>query len=119
MRNLTLEGKIIVFKTLALSKIVHKCLTSVAPKQIMEKIENIHKNFLWNRSTSKIEHSTLCNSFATGGLTNVDVNTKIANLQCSMIKQLYNVSFHELKLIPVYLINTTITPAFKFHPSHA
>ena len=38
MRNLTLEGKIIVFKILALSKIVHLCLTSIALKQIIEEI---------------------------------------------------------------------------------
>ena len=57
MRNLTLEGKIIVFKMLTLSKIVHLCLTSVVPKQIIEEIENIQKNFLWNRSTPKIKHS--------------------------------------------------------------
>ena len=46
MRNLTLEGKIIVFKTLALFKKVHLCLTSVSPKQTIEKIENKLKNFL-------------------------------------------------------------------------
>ena len=46
MRNLTLEGRMIVFKTLALSKIVHLCLTSVVPKQIIEEIENIQKTLL-------------------------------------------------------------------------
>ena len=44
----------LVFKKLALSKIVHLCLISVALKQIIEKIENIQKNLLWNRSISKI-----------------------------------------------------------------
>ena len=116
MRNLTLEGKILGFKTLDLSKIVHLCFTSVALKQIIEEIENIQKNFLWTHSNPKIEHSTLCNSFATGGQRNVDINTKIASLQCSW-KRLYDDSFHEWKLIPFQLINTTITPAFTFHPS--
>ena len=83
MRNLILEGKIIVFKTLALSKIFHVCLTSVVAKKIIEGIENIQKNFLWNRSAPRIKHSTLCNSFATVGITNVDINTKIASLRCS------------------------------------
>ena len=83
MENLTLEGKIIVFKILALSKIVHLSVTSVLPKQIIEEIESIQKNFLWNWSTLKIKHSTLCNSFATGDLTNIDINAKIASLQCS------------------------------------
>ena len=44
MRNLTLESKIIVFKTLALSKILHLCFTLVVPNQIIEEIENMQKN---------------------------------------------------------------------------
>ena len=48
---------------LVLSKIVHLCLTSVTPKQIIEEIEKIQKNFLWNQSTAKIKRSTLCNFF--------------------------------------------------------
>ena len=83
MRNLTLEGKIIVFKMQTLSKIVYLCFTSGVPKQIIEEIENMQKNFLWNRSSPKIKHSTLRNSFATGGLRNVDINMKTAILQCS------------------------------------
>ena len=119
MRNLTLEGKVIVFKTLVLSKIVHLCLTSVVPKQIIEEIENVQKSFFWSQSTPKIKPSTLCNSVRRSGLTNVYIKTKIANLQCSWIKRLYEDSFHEWKLIPLHLIHTTITAAFKFHPSLA
>ena len=76
MRNLSLQGKIIVFNTLVLSKIIHLCLASVGPKQIIEEIKNIQKNFLWNRATPKIKHSILCNSFATGDLRNVDILEK-------------------------------------------
>ena len=85
MRNLTLEAKKRVFKMLALSKIVHLCLIAVVSKQIIEEIESIQKNILWNQSTWNIKHNALCNSFATGGLRNVDTNTKIAILECSWI----------------------------------
>ena len=47
MRNLTLEDKIIVFETLPLSKIVDLCFTTVIPKQIIDEIQNIQKNFFW------------------------------------------------------------------------
>ena len=77
------------------------------------------RSFLWNRSTPKIKHSTLRNSFATSGLRHVDLNAKIASLQCSRIKRLYVDTFHEWELIPLHLINTTITPALKFHASLA
>ena len=60
---------------MVLSKIVHWCLTSAVPKQIIEKIKNIQKNFLSNRSTPKIKHSPLCNSFAAGHQGNDDVDT--------------------------------------------
>ena len=43
MRNLTLEGKIIVFKALVLFKIVYLCLASVVSTEIIEEIENIQK----------------------------------------------------------------------------
>ena len=75
----------------------------------------MQKHFLWNQSTPKIKQSTLCNSFATGGLTNVDINTKIAGIQCPWVKRLYEDNFHEWKLIPLHLANAAITPAFKFH----
>ena len=105
---------------MALSKILYLCFTLVVPNQIIEEIENIQKNFHGNRRwTPKNKHSTLHNSFATGGLRNVNRNIKIASLQCSWIKQLYDDSFHEWKLIPLHLINTIITSAFKFNSSLA
>ena len=54
MRNLTLEGKIMIFKTLAYVIIVHLCLKSVVPKQIIEEIENIQKHFLWNQCSNAL-----------------------------------------------------------------
>ena len=40
-RNLTLEGKIVIFKTLAISKIVDVSYLSMVPKTIIEKLEKI------------------------------------------------------------------------------
>ena len=64
--------------------------------------------------TPKSKHETLCNSFKAGGLENVDINSKIASLQCSWIKQLYDGKFHEWKLIPLHLIKSTFGINFKF-----
>ena len=64
--------------------------------------------------TPKNKHETLCNSFKAGRLKNVDINSKIAGLQCSWIKQLYDDKFHEWKLIPLHLIKSTFGINFKF-----
>ena len=114
MRNITLEGKIIIFKTLALSKIVYLTLITSFSKQLIEEIQRIQKAFIWNNLTPKIKQ-TLGNSFEEGGLKNVDINSKIASLQCSWVKRLYNNKFHEWKLIPLHLIKLTFEINFKFH----
>ena len=47
MIRLTLEGKIIVFKTLPISKIVFLSLISNAPTEIISELERIQKKFMW------------------------------------------------------------------------
>ena len=95
MRNLTLEGKIAIFKTIAISKIVFQSFIATVPKHIINELEKIQKAFLWKNSTPKIKHETLCNDYKAGGLKNVDIPNKIIALQCSWIRRLYNNSFHE------------------------
>ena len=48
MRNLTIEGKVLVFKSLAISKIVHLSLITTVPHAIINQLNNIKKNFIWN-----------------------------------------------------------------------
>ena len=59
MRNITLEGKIIIFKTLALSKIVYLILITSFSKQLTEEIQRMQKAFIWSNATPKIKHETL------------------------------------------------------------
>ena len=65
-----------------ISKIVFQSFITV-PKRILNELEKIQKNFLWENSTPKIKHKTLCNDYEAGGLKNVDIPNKIIALQCS------------------------------------
>ena len=115
MRNLTLEGKIVIFKTLAISKIVFQSMITPVPRHIVNELERIQKAFLWKNSSPKIKHETLCNDYKGGGLKNIDILNKIISLQCSWIRRLYDNSFHEWKLIPLFLIKNSFGSSFKFH----
>ena len=44
-RSLSLEGKILIFKTLAISKIVYISLITVVPRAIVEELQTIQKQF--------------------------------------------------------------------------
>ena len=78
-------------------------------------LKKCKKVFFWNDSSPKRKHETLCNGYKAGGLKNVDIPSKIIALQCSWIRRLYDNSFHEWKLIPLYLIEKSFGTSFKFH----
>ena len=100
-RNLNLEGKITVFKSLALSKIIHLALVKAIPNTTVEELNKIKKNFIWNNSKPKIKNCTLSGSYLDGGLKNVNIKAKIISLQCSWIKRLFDNNSHNWKIIPL------------------
>ena len=115
MRHLSLEGKITIFKSLAISKIVYLALLTLIPNSFLEELKQIQKTFLWGNKRAKIKHDTLCNNFNEGGLKNVDIKHKFSALRCSWIQRLYNENFHEWKLIPLRYIHKAFGKNFKFH----
>ena len=58
-RNLSLIGKITIFKTLAFSKIIFISYLSYVPNPIIKKLEKIKKEFIWNGKRPKVKHSAL------------------------------------------------------------
>ena len=113
--NLTLEGGIVVFKSLAISKIVFQDLIAPVPTHVIKALETIQTSFLWNNSNPKIKHKTLCKRYENGGLKNVDIRNKVNSLQSSWVKRLYDDCFHEWKIIPLYQLNKIFGLSFKFH----
>ena len=114
LRKLTLKGKIVIFKTISISKIVFQAFVTAAPKHIVNELKKIQKDFFCNDSPPKIKHENLCNDYKAGGLKNVDIPNKIIALQCSWIRRLYDNSFHEWKLIPLYLTEKLFGTSFTF-----
>ena len=100
MRNLSIAGKITIFKTLAISKIVHLALVKVIPNSVILELDNINKHFIWKNGNPKIKQDTLCKDYENGGLKNVDITFKIISLQCSWVKRFYDNSIYDWKLIP-------------------
>ena len=94
---LSLEGRIIIFKTLAISKIVYLAFLTVIPNSLIEELQEIKKTFIWHSSRPKISQKTLCNNFENGGLKHVNISSKIISLQRSWLGKLCDKIFHEWK----------------------
>ena len=75
----------------------------------------MQKNFIWQGRKAKIKHSTLCNGYENGGLTNVDLRSKVSSIQCSWVKRLFEDDFHDWKVIPLFLIGKHLGKNLKFH----
>ena len=90
MRDLSIAGKITVFKTLGISKIVHLALVTTVPNSIIQEPNKIQKEFIWKTRKPKIKHNTLCKNYENRGLKNFDIMNKVISLQCSWIKPLYD-----------------------------
>ena len=61
--KLTLEGWIVVFKSLAISKLISQALTAPIPTYIIKASLTIQTSFLWNNSNPKIKHKILCKRY--------------------------------------------------------
>ena len=99
-QNLTLEERIVVFKSLAISKIIFQALIAPVQTHVIKALETIETSFLWNNSNPKIKHKTLCKRYENGCLKNVDIQNKVNSLQSLWVKRLYDDCFHEWKIIP-------------------
>ena len=115
MRQLTLEGRITVFKSLAISKVIHLLMITKLHNNTIDIMYKIQKNFIWQGKKAKIKHSTLYNGYENGGLKNVDLRNKITSIQCSWVKRLFEDDFHDWKVIPIFLIGKYLCKNFKFH----
>ena len=59
MRGLSLLGKIHIFNTLGIFKILYVSSVTQVPKNLVNELKKIQIDFLWNSKTPKIKHSTL------------------------------------------------------------
>ena len=114
--KLTLEGKITIFKTLAISKIVYNAYLFSVPEFVIKALKKIQKYFLWNSKRAKIKHDTLCNSYEKGGLQSVDIDLRLKAIQLSWIKRLFDDNDHQWKSTPLFFMNKLFDTTYAFHP---
>ena len=58
MRQITLNGRIKVFKLIAVSKVIHLLLITKLHNNTMDLLHKMQKNFIWQGKKAKIKHST-------------------------------------------------------------
>ena len=108
-----------IFKTLAISKVVHLGLITNVPQVFIDQLNKIQKDFIWNLKHPKIRYSILCNAYENRGLKIVHILNQLTSLQCSWIKRLYDTTTHCWKIIPAFLIRKKLGKNFIFHSNQS
>ena len=67
-RDISINGKINIVKTLALSKLVFICSVMETPKNFAKEVNNIVFDFIWKQKPPKIKKTTLIKKKLDGGL---------------------------------------------------
>ena len=115
-RGLTLAGKILIFKIMALSKILYITTMKVPSKLILDELDLIQKEFILDSKRPKIKHSILIADYCEGGDKSVDIKSNLMSLKLIWIKRLLDDNFntwkHFSKIFPI-----PFGSVFLFHSS--
>ena len=89
-RHLTPLGKIVVLKTLILSKIVHLLISLPPPSEkVMKELNSIFYKFLWNGGPDKVKRTIITQKLENGGLGMIDLKSFEQSLKITWIKRLF------------------------------
>ena len=103
-RTLSLYGKTVILKTLAIPKLMYVCGMIEIPAGFIVEIKRILCNFLWNGSP-KIKYTALIDNFVNGGIKFPDFSSMLAAQRVMWIKRIINSSDNQWKVIPLTYIS--------------
>ena len=93
-RGLSLTGRILIFKSLALSKVFYASTMKCLSKQVVDQLNVMQRGFIWNNKKPKIKHSILVADYSEGGEKDIDIKTKISALKVAWVTRLLDDNFH-------------------------
>lgn len=89
-RNLTLFGRVMIIKSLALSQVVHLLMFNQVPSSIIIRLNKMFFTFLWNTKVEKVRRCDVVKNCANGGLKMVDVEKKLISFRLRWLGRLVN-----------------------------
>jgi hypothetical protein len=103
-RELTLYGKVVILKAIALSQLLYNMSVIETPNEILKEIETEMYSFIWKGKRDKIKRVCLINDHSEGGLKIPDIRLKLDALKATWVKRLSSSNFARWKLIPLYYL---------------
>ena len=106
VQKLSLKGKIIIIKTLILPQVQFLFSMLYVADNLLNRIDKMLFNFLWDNKPHKIKRSTIIASIEEGGLNMVDVYSVHLASKCAWIRRLINNTKGKWKEAMWVMLNT-------------
>ena len=92
-RFLSLAVKLQIFKSLIASKPVYVATMKHLAQEILDDLQSMHKDFIWDGKRAKIKHCTLIGNYIDGGLKDVDLVSKFTSLKFIWIRKMLDTKY--------------------------
>ena len=99
-RDLTMQGRILILKTLALSQVVYLISSICVPNWVVNEINKEFYSFVWKYKRDKICRKVLVNDFEMGGLKMIDFKSFCLAAKAVWCQRLYYSTNETWSIIP-------------------
>ena len=103
-RDISLQGRINIVKTLALSKLIFVCSVLETPEHFSDEVNKLTFDFIWNHKPAKIRKTTLIKNKKEGGLGMKDFSFFDKALKLTWVKRICSGIDAPWKYIPTYFL---------------
>ena len=99
-RDLTFQGRVLIIKTLALSKIVYLMASINTPTWVINEVNKIFFAFIWKGKRDKICRKVMINEIENGGMNMIDVKLFNTALKANWVSRIWTRETESWTIIP-------------------
>jgi len=88
-RDLSLRGKIIILKSLAMAQLIYPLSILEAPRWALEEANSLFYSFLWGNKPDKVKRNTIIREMDQGGLKMIDIECMALALKAKWVGKLF------------------------------
>lgn len=104
MRNLTLIGKILITKTLAIPKLIYQAQVLPFSSELIKEVEKEINAFIWNNEKPKVKSTVSSQKISKGGLKVPKFDIQVKSLRLGWVKRIFtNIKSKLRSIIQFYL----------------
>jgi exonuclease III len=107
-RELTVLGRITIFKSLAFSKVIYQCNNITVPDDFVKQLIQVAYNFIWQGKPEKVKRKTVIADYEHGGLKMLDIECFLEAQKVIWVKRLQKSEKGSWMAYPNYILDNIL-----------